>query len=198
MSGAWLVLFIGLWVVCIALMALVLGLSRRIQSLEWTVFADRAGSAHAETTGQLREQLLGTHVAEHAVESGVVGAAGGMAGVVLFVSEHCGPCQTLASDLSAKLERNGSGEGLAQLLDARVTVITDQAGAFDELGATAVLADADGAVMNGFAVSATPTGLALDDEGVVIEALIANKFRDVEKLAQAVHQPDRLDVTVSP
>lgn len=198
MSGAWLVLFLGLWVVCIALVTLVLGLSRRIQSLETEVFANRAASAHAEAAGQVREQLLGTQVAEHAVESGVVEAAGGMAGVVLFVSEQCGPCQALASDLSANVSKLGrsEGKGLAQLLDARVTVITDQAGAFDELGATAVIIDPAGAVMDRFSMMATPTGIALDDNGAVIEALIANGFRDVEKLAQAV-QPGRLSVVMS-
>lgn len=198
MSDAWLVLFIGLWVVCIALATLVVGLSRRIQSLESKVFADGATGAHAEATAQLREQLLGTQVAETAVESGVVGAAGGMAGVVLFVSKQCGPCQALASDLSAKLTKLGKskGNGLAQLLGARVTVVTDQAGAFDKL-ATALIVDSDGAVMNDFAVTATPTGIALNDEGVITEALIPNEFRDVERLAQAV-QPGRLGVVMPP
>ena len=196
MSGAWLVLFVGLWVVCIVLVALVLGLSRRIQSLESKVFANGAANARAEATSRVREQLLGTKAAEPAVESGVVGAAGGMAGIVLFVSEQCGPCHALASDLAAKLERN-AGKGLAQLLNARVTVITDQPGAFDMLGATAVIADPDGSVMNGFAVTTTPTGIALDANGVVIDALIANEFRDVQKLAQSA-QPVELGVVMPP
>jgi hypothetical protein len=184
--------------VCIVLVALVLGLSRRIQALESRAVANGA-SERAQAAGQVRERMLGTRVADTAVESGIVGAAGGMAGVLLFVGEHCGPCQTLASDLATKLTGLGRSkrEGLAELLDARITVVTDQTGAFDELGATAVIVDSDGTVMNGFAVTATPTGIALDGDGVIVEALIANEFRDVEKLAQAV-QPGRLGVVMSP
>lgn len=195
MSGAWLVLFLAMWLVCIVLAILVLGLSRRIQWLESKMFASGSDDAHAEANDEIRKLLIGRQTAEHAVESGVVGAAGGIAGVVLFVSEQCGPCKALASDLSAKLASN-DGKGLAQLLGARVTIITDQAGAFDGLGATAVIADPAQTIRDGFAVAGTPTGIALDDNGVIIDAAIANEFRDVEKLARAA-QPAQLDVIVA-
>lgn len=189
MTGTWLVLFIGLWVLCVLLVVLVIGLSRRIQLVEARAFVDTAGDVRADATRQVREQFLGKLFAEQAVESGVAGAAGGMAGVVLFVSEGCGPCQALASDLSAKV--GGSQKpGVAEMLGARVTVVTDQISVFGDVGATAVIRDPDGTVMNGFGVTATPTGIALSDDGVVVEALVANEFRDVEKLVQAI-QPEQ-------
>jgi hypothetical protein len=197
MSGAWLVLFIGLWVVCMLLAVLVVGLSRRIQSLESNGFISRAASARAEVTRDVAEQFLGKQLAERAVESGIEGLAGGLAGVILFVSEHCGPCQALAADLATELTKLGRSEedGLAELLDGRVTIVTDQTGAFDRLGATAVIIDSDGSVMNNFAVTATPIGIALDDDGVVIAASLANDLRDVRTLARAA-QPPRLEVAV--
>lgn len=181
MSGAWLVLFIGLWVVCIVLVMLVLGLSRRIEGLESHVAPNGVRGMN-----QMRERLLGKHLAKDAVESGVVTSADDLAGLLLFVSEHCGPCQLLASDLAAKLDGNRAG-GLAEAVGSRVTIITDQSGVFDGLGATAVFVDPDGSVTSRFDVNATPTGIALDDQGVVTEALIANQFHDVEKLARAAN-----------
>jgi len=197
MSGAWLVLFIGLWIVCMLLAVLVVGLSRRIQSLESNGLVSGAASARADATRDVEEQFLGKQLAERAVESGVEELAGGLAGVILFVSEHCGPCQALAADLAAELTKLGRSEetGLAELLDTRVTIVTDQTGSFDALGATAVMIDSDGSVMNSFAVSATPVGIAIDDDGVVIAASLANELRDIKKLARA-GQPPRLEVAV--
>lgn len=191
MSGAWLVLFLAMWLVCIVLATLVLGLSRRIESLESLVSQSGAGAMD-----QTRERLLGKHFAEHAVESGVVSGAGGMAGVLLFVSEQCGPCQILASDLAAKLQGN-SANGLTEAVGARVTIITDQTGVFDGLGATAVIVDPEGSITSGFDVTATPTGIALDDEGVITDAVIANDFHDVEQLARATRSGGSLDVVMS-
>jgi hypothetical protein len=44
----------------------------------------------------------------------------------------------------------------------------------------------------------TPTGIALNDDGVVVEAMIANQYDHVEKLARAA-QPDsaKLNVVLS-
>lgn len=197
MSGAWLVLFIGLWIVCMLLAVLVVGLSRRIQSLESNGLASAAASVRADATRDVEEQFLGKQLAERALESGVEGLAGGLAGVILFVSEHCGPCQALAADVGAELTKLGRSDeaGLAELLDTRVTIVTDQTGSFDALGATAVMIDSDGSVMNNFGVTATPIGITLDDNGVVIAASLANELRDIEKLAQAVQLP-KLDVAV--
>jgi hypothetical protein len=132
----------------------------------------------------LRERLAGKHFAKEAVGSGIVSSGDDVAGVFLFVSEHCGPCQLLASDLAARVAGSGTG-GLAKAVGSRVTVITDQAGVFDGLGATAVVVDPDGSVMSRFDVDATPTGIALNESGVVTEALIVNQFHQVKKLAHA-------------
>jgi hypothetical protein len=193
MSGAWLVLFIGMWVVCIALVTLVLGLSRRIGALE----VGLAGRTVDTAAHEIRPQLLGRQFADLAVESGVVGASDGMAGVLLFVSEGCGPCQMLAASLAARLDEEDA-TAVAQVVGIRVTVITDQAGAFDELGATAVIVDPDGKIRREFGVAMTPTGIALNDDGVVVEAMIANQYDHVEKLARAA-QPDsaKLNVVLS-
>jgi hypothetical protein len=193
MSGAWLVLFIGLWLLCVVLVLLVLGLSRRIQSLESsTPLAELAAKVHADARAKVRQELLGAQRGQEAVKAGIVGPTGGMAGIVLFLNKQCGPCETFAADVAANLERH-PGKGLAELLGARVTVVTDQAGAFDEFGVTAVIADPERAVVRDFAVTSTPTGIALDENGVVIEATITNQFYDLEELALA-SQPGRLEV----
>lgn len=180
MSGAWLVLFIGLWLVCITLVLLVLGLSRRIDVLE-----SRDSPGAPRPGDELRGRFLGRQLADVAVEAGVAPNASDVAGLYLFVSEHCGPCQLLASDLAEETDGR-----VADVVGSRVTIITDQSGAFDGLGATSVIVDPDGLVMSKFAVSATPTGIALDEQGVVTEALIANRLRDVRRLARTIHEPD--------
>jgi len=195
MSGAWLVLFIGLWLLCIVLVLLVLGLSRRIQLLESSdPLTDLAAKVHADATAKVRQELLGAKRGEQAVAAGIVDATGSMAGIVLFVNEPCGPCQTFAADVVANLERHGE-RSLAELLGAQITVVTDQVGTFDELGATAVIVDPERVVVRAFAVTSTPTGIVLDENGTVIEATITNQFYDLEQLALAT-QPGRLELTL--
>lgn len=180
MSGAWLVLFIGLWLVCIVLSLLVVGLSRRIEVIE-----GRAGPDSTPGAQDLRERLVGREFATGVVESGIVSRGGDLSGVWVFVSEHCGPCQLLASEIARTLN-GGRSMGLAAAIGSRVTIVTDQAGVFDALGATDVVIDPEGALMSRFDVHATPTGIALDARGVVTEARIANRFHHLDELARAV------------
>lgn len=190
MSGAWLVLFIALWAVSAMLVVLVIGLSRRIQILEsLTASADRHGRDPAP------ERFLGKNFSEHAIESGVATRTDGIAGVFLFLSEHCGPCQQLSSDIASNLDASGA-KGLAGAIGNPVVIITDQSGTFDQLGATKVVIDQDESIRRGFEVNGTPVGIALDREGAVVEALIANRFEDVQKLSAAIHVRDTIAETV--
>lgn len=178
MSGAWLALFIGMWVFCIFLATLVLGLSHRISSLEEMVSAGSSGGSDPS------QQLIGEHFEAHAIASGVASATGAIAGVVLFVSEQCGPCQTLAANVRATLA-NAPAKSLDEAVQARVTVVTNETGMFDELGATAVLVDPTHGITQGFGVTATPVGIALNHDGVVMDARIVGGFQDLKDLATA-------------
>jgi len=191
MSGAWLVLFILLWLLCVALVTLVIGLSRRLELLEAAVANPQSAAVPADPT---KGHLVGTRVAEHAIESGIVGAAGGMAGVVLFVSDGCGPCRTLADDVQARL--NGlESQSVVGALGTRVTIVTDQGEAFDALGASAVIVDQSGGVQDSFDIGGTPTGIALDEDGVIRGSMIPNRFSDLEKLAKLA-KPAQLEVVL--
>lgn len=77
------------WGLCMLLALLVVGLSRSIHSLESNVFVSAAASARADATRDVQERFLGKELAEPAVASGISGGGRGLAGVILFVSEHC-------------------------------------------------------------------------------------------------------------
>lgn len=181
MSGAWLVLFIALWMVSALLVVLVIGLSRRIEALE-----SLTASAGGHVRKPAPDQFVGQNFSEHAIESGVATRADGLAGVFLFVSENCGPCQQLSSDIASNLDASGAGS-LVRAVESPVVIITDQPGTFDQLGATRVVVDQDESIRHGFEINGTPVGIALDQEGVVVEALIASRLEDVQKLSAAIH-----------
>lgn len=180
MAGTWLVLFILLWVVCLALLTLVLGLSRRVDRVEQFVLPSGGAAVPTDPT---KGRLVGANVAEQIVKSGIEGAAGGVAGVVLFVSDECGWCRALAGDVQSRLEKV-AGAGVASAVGTRVTIVTDREETYKALGATAIVVDQRGEVQSGFGIESTPTGLAIDEYGVVRGAMIANRLSDIEQLAR--------------
>jgi len=170
--------------VSVVAIVLVVGLARRIGILEAAIRQHGVGRDSA--TNEIRQQWLGSQLADQARRSGVAHGSGDMAGILLFVSEHCGPCQSLAGDIERRVSQGPAG--LAELLGARVTIISDEPRAFADLGASAVIIDSDETVRREFRVAATPTGMVLDEYGVVIDAMIVNTYGDVQHLADSARQ----------
>ncbi len=138
MSGAWIGLFVALWLVVMLLVVLVLGLIRRVKELEGlpaargpalpTVGGPPVGSSAPVVAGYERLTTSGRGSLDH---------------VVLFLGSSCGACRKLAGELK--------GEELETLMadsagEIELVVVTDPDGGetFAGIDASEVFMQTDG------------------------------------------------------
>lgn len=182
MPGNWIALFAALWVVVVFLLVLVLGLSRRIGTLEARLGDDPYDQGPldgAPAIGDLLPLPEGHEDLRWGPESGA-------AHVVLFLSSTCGPCLTLGEKLKALAE---DSDGLPEALrDTEILIVTDSPGetVFGNLGIGArLVTQSDGEISQELGIRVSPFGLGIDAEGIVRAVTLPNTTEDVAAMAEA-------------
>jgi hypothetical protein len=173
LSGPWIVLFVALWLVVIGETVLVLGLSRRLTTLESTGTRVAAGA----TMGAIP---VGTPIPREAADRLAIPSpdAAIRSSVILFLSPGCGPCHKLADALNGQTLGRGPGDHLD------IIVVTNEAGAerFSHVGRT--VRDPEGTLAKGLGVPGTPFGFAIDPQGIIRSiGIVPNALDDLKKLA---------------
>lgn len=183
MTGTWTALMLALWVVVVVLLALVLGLSRRVRDLE----GSRTGgtvvvaSAEVSTLGP----MVGTRVDFPGASPRGIAGAEAKDRLVLFLNSSCGPCHMLGDEVIAARD-----DGF--VLDSDLVLVTDELGAsfYGGLRAATVVVEPSNEISRGLGIHATPYGLAVDATGVVKWSGVAGNFDDVLSMAAAVGLDD--------
>jgi hypothetical protein len=173
------VLVLGLWVVVVVLLALVLGLSRRVRDLE----GNRIGRTVVVADGEISTlgPIVGSSVDfPGASRRGIVGNEA-RDRLVLFLNSSCGPCHLLGDEVIAARE-----DGF--VFDSDLVLVTDELGAsfYGGLRASTVVVEPSNEISQALGIHATPYGLALDRTGVVKWSGVAGNFDDVLSMAAAV------------
>ncbi|MGH3599833.1 MAG: TlpA family protein disulfide reductase [Pseudonocardiaceae bacterium] len=171
-------LVIALWVVVLGLIALVLGLSRRVRELSDRFASGPAGQdmAKGPKVGSIIE--LAPPDSSRAAEDDIEAEAR----VVLFLSTSCGPCHSLGDEIVAA--RN---DGFA-LVGSDLVLVTDELGAefYRELRADDVLVQPANEIARRLGINATPYGVAVDASGVVRWSGVPHHLDDVRSMASAL------------
>jgi hypothetical protein len=179
MTGTWTALMLALWVVVAVLLALVLGLTRRVRDLE----TKRAGTAVVVAGADVATlgPVVGTTVDfPGARPRGTVGTEA-RDRLVLFLNSSCGPCHLLGDEVIAARD-----DGF--VFDSDLVLVTDELGASFYLGlkASTVVVEPSNEISRALGIHATPYGLAVDATGVVKWSGVAGNFDDVLSMAAAV------------
>ncbi len=182
MSTSWMILLIALWVVVAVLIALVLGMNRRIQAL-----AERPGPesehAHRGTPINIGGPSLGSRFDLWAeIGSKTPSSVDAVRGqLVLFLNTGCGPCRALGEQLVGSQAVAHVFAGVCPIL------VTDERGraTYAELPVTEVLVQYDDEISRQLKVNATPFAIATDASGVVRWSGIPQSAEDVLMMAAA-------------
>jgi hypothetical protein len=180
LTGRWLLtLVLALWVVVAALLALVLGLGRRVRDLE----GNRAGGTMVVTRPEI--STLGPVVGSRvdfpgASPPGIVGTEA-RDRLVLFLNSSCGPCHLLGDEVIAARD-----DGF--IFDSDLVLVTDELGAsfYGGLRASTVVVEPSSELSRALGIHATPYGLAVDATGIVKWSGVVGNFDDVLSMAVAV------------
>jgi hypothetical protein len=179
MTGTWTALMVALWVVVVVLLALVLGLSRRVRDLE----TNRSGGTVVVKGAEL--STLGPVVGSTVDLPGA--SPRGIAGIeardrlVLFLNSSCGPCHLLGDEVIAARD-----DGF--VFDSDLVLVTDELGAsfYGGLRASTVVVEPSSEISRALGIHATPYGLAVDATGVVKWSGVAGNFDDILSMAATV------------
>lgn len=170
MSAGWIVLYVIIWLVCIALVVICLGLSRRVDALE------RRGSAGRDVP-PLPDPGARVDL------SGLLGKLDAplvdKVALVLFTSSSCAPCR--------ELEREFAESPPDTLSDAVFIVVTDDHDSFLGPGPFSVVVDT-GTIRSAFQVHMTPAAVAVSPDGMVLTAGITNVTDDLVVMHDVARQ----------
>lgn len=168
MSAPWIVLVVALWAVMLLLVVVVLGLSRRVEQLQAGVVAGDAPAAMPpESAGPVVGERLS--IPEQYRELLQMGH-GTHPRLLLFMHSGCGPCISLAAQVSES--RGADGQHL--LSGAHITLVTDEDGAtsFNHLGVRQAVVDDYPNLSREIGVPGTPYAVRLD----ATERVVAGTF----------------------
>ena len=183
MSAAWVTLIVVLWTVVAVLIALVLGLTRRVRELSETWSAEGPASRHAPERLTIGGPAIGSQFELSAPGEPAATEARhqGHDQVVLFLSSSCGPCRSLGEELVASKELDAALSGVARVL------VTDEEGkgAYGGLPVTDVMVQRENEISRRLGINATPFGIATDSAGTVRWAGIPQGVEDVFAMAAA-------------
>lgn len=179
MPTGWAVVVVILCVAVVALAIIVLGLLRQV-----TPVLERAAGAHADGHALSHQgPTVGSQVPHFAV-GGPDGEftpeqLRGRPAVLLFLTEGCGPCTDLATEI-----------GQAELVDlpSQLVVVTGPDGV-RELGlpiGLRVVAEPDKEVSDPLSVVGTPLAISLDSDGIVRAVRVTNTLEQLDALTAGV------------
>jgi hypothetical protein len=181
MPIGWAVAIVVLWLAVVALAVVLLGALRQVTS--------HLASLAEQPPTPVRAQgpAVGSRLPDL---TGYDGHAqlGGRPSVLLFLSPACGPCRTLAEEISGS-----DPSDLARFL----TVVTDSGGV-DALGLPAwlrVLTVPEDAQAQKFAIPGRPFAIAADEDGFIRGSQLLNKVGHVTDFAAAKLSPELASVT---
>jgi hypothetical protein len=174
MTASWMALVIALWVVVLMLIALVLGLNRRVRELSEAL----AGPAGLEDA---RAVVKGPEVGS-IIELSAAEGTQGRDRVVLFLSASCGPCHALGDEFAAARKDGFVLDG------SELVLVTDELGAdfYRALGADDVLVQPANEISRRLGVNAYPYGVAVDASGVVRWSGVPHHLDDVRSMVAAL------------
>lgn len=180
MPIGWAIAVISLWAVVVALAIVLLGILRQ------AVPALERATAVLSTTAGAGSMVLGPGAGTRLPLAllGDIGAeaTGHSRSVLLFMTPGCGPCKSLAEEMS-RTDLSG--------MAARLLVITGPDGRA-ELGIPGdvpIVPERGREISEPFSVSATPFAIAVDREGIVQAARVPQTLADVVGLALGATQP---------
>lgn len=182
MTTSWMVLVIALWVVVLVLIALVLGLSRRVRELSDRIVG---GSALQDTHAAINGPEVGSTI--QLVPPGSSPLSAGKDGeardrVVLFLNTSCGPCHALGDEIVAAREDGLVVDG------SDLVLVTDELGAdfYRGLRADDVLVQPTNEISRRLGINATPYGVAVDASGLVRWSGVPSHANDVRLMVAAL------------
>lgn len=180
MTTSWMALVIALWVVVLMLIALVLGLSRRVRELS----AGFAGGP-AGLDAVIKGPEVGSTIELAPPGSSPVSVEDGIEArdrVVLFLSASCGPCHALGDEIVAARKDGFVLDG------SELVLVTDEQGAdsYRELRADDVLVQPTNDISRRLGINATPYGVAMDASGVVRWSAVPHRLDDVRSMVAAL------------
>lgn len=191
MSTSWIILVVGLWAVVLLLVVVVLGLSRRVEQLQ-------AHGTAVDAPAGISQEVAGPAVGDHLpipqqYRELLQMGHGGHPRLLLFMQAGCGPCVSLAAEVSES--RRADEQHL--LSGAQITLVTDKEGAktFDHLGARLAVIDDFPNFSREIGVPGTPYAVTLD----VTERVAAGTFLwNVALLRDVVRQASLGDSGATP
>lgn len=177
-DGVYLVSYVILWALTLVLVIVVLGLLSEISTLrqrlgpEPGALATNDGPLIGSRAPRLEGTLLsGTRIRREGSEHRTI---------LIFVSPTCDPCLRLLPQISGFVRRKPEVD-LFVVVQGSTETARELVSLY-EIPAN-VLADADRSISAGFAIRATPFGIALDTEWIVRTKGIANDAGHLEALA---------------
>jgi hypothetical protein len=183
MTTSWMALVIVLWVVVLVLVALVLGLSRRVRELSEGIAGVPAGLGDARAV--IKGPEVGSIIELVPPGSSPLSAKEDIEGqdrVVLFLSASCGPCHGLGDEVVAARKDGFVFDG------SELVLVTDEPGAdfYQALQADEVLVQSTNEISRRLGINATPYGVAMDASGIVRWSGVPRRLDDVRSMVAAL------------
>jgi hypothetical protein len=179
MPAAWIVLVLVLWLVVVLLVVVVVGLIRRVGEFE------RISLTNRPTRPRVVGPAVGSRLpAVLRFERVLATGEGASRQLVLFLNSSCGPCAKLAGEL--RTIAGGEADGGERLRGGgRLVVVSDPDGvaSFADLGASDMIAQADGELSRAWGIPGTPFVVAVDESGVVLGSAFASTLEQLCEVA---------------
>lgn len=183
MTTSWMALMIALWVVVLVLIALVLGLSRRVRELSEGLAGGPAGLAGARAV--IKGPEVGSTIELVPPSSSPMSTKEGTQErdrVVLFLSTSCGPCHALGDEIVAARNDGFAFNG------SELVLVTDELGTdfYRALQADDVLVQPANEISRRLGINAAPYGVAMDASGIVRWSGAPHRLDDVRSMVAAL------------
>lgn len=177
MTAPWVAAFVVLAVAVLVLLVLMLGLLRRIAPILEAALS-RLDQPQIDFGGlSAGVEVPPFRVWSSGGEESLFPAATASGSIMLFVSEDCGPCEHMVTEL-APVDREIDGLELIVITDAPV-------GTDLPVGpGVRVFHQKDQEASIAFQNSATPQAFSISSAGVVLDRLIPGSLRDLHRLAE--------------
>ncbi len=181
MAATWIALFAALWVVVLLLVVLMLGLIRKVATLEARLALGEHEPSYVGGPG------LGAPAPSVAGRRELTGAPDSEHGrVVLFLSSSCGACRRLAGELRPEDRQTAPSTWAAR--EFELVVVTDPNGRqiYADLDVDAMVVQTGGELSRAWSVPATPFAVAVDSKGVVRGSAFASTRGKLDELIRAL------------
>jgi methylamine dehydrogenase accessory protein MauD len=191
MSGIWLISYIALWILVVAMAIIVLGLVRQLGVIhlrlgpEDNLLVTRDGLE----LGSISPNFHATDVMSR--KNITLEDLQGRQSVLIFVSPSCSPCQELLVDIKY-FQKSKNGK-INIIVISQSDFQTSMALAREHKLKIPVIADSEGLISNLYQVRATPFAYRLDEECVVQRRGIVNNMDGLESLLEEA-SPDEIAV----